>query len=66
MGGVMEATAMTKNAAYHPPTIDEIESALSYISPDMERGEWAKIGMAIKSELGDGGLLQHICRETHQ
>lgn len=33
--------------------INTIESALDYISPDLPRDEWAKIGMAIKSEFPD-------------
>ena len=33
----------------------EIEEALAYISPDISRAEWAKVGMALKSELGDDG-----------
>lgn len=35
---------------------DRIRSALSYIPATMARAEWARIGMAIKSELGDDGF----------
>lgn len=34
-------------------TVDTIASALNAISPDLSRHEWARIGMALKSELGD-------------
>jgi putative DNA primase/helicase len=33
----------------------EIEVALNHISPDLPRDEWARVAMAIKSELGDQG-----------
>jgi phage/plasmid primase-like uncharacterized protein len=36
--------------------MDRIRSALFYLSPDMPRDEWAEIGMALKSGLGEGGL----------
>ena len=36
-------------------TQDKIRDALAYISPDLSRDEWAKVGMAIKDGLnGDG------------
>lgn len=34
----------------------EIQSALQTISPDLPREEWVKVGMAIKSELGEAGF----------
>lgn len=37
------------------PTLHEIESALSFISPNIAREEWARVAMALKSELGDLG-----------
>lgn len=36
--------------------IERIRSALFYLSADMPRDEWAEIAMALKSELGEGGL----------
>lgn len=39
-----------------PPTRDEIRDALSYIPADLPRREWAIVGMALKSELGDAGF----------
>ncbi|CAB3759371.1 DUF927 domain-containing protein [Paraburkholderia solisilvae] len=33
-----------------------IQSALSFIPPDIERDTWVRIAMAIKSELGDDGF----------
>lgn len=38
-------------------TIDTIETALTYISPNKPRAEWARIGMALKHELGDAGFV---------
>ena len=35
----------------------EIELAISHIDANMGRDEWARIGMAIKSELGDAGFV---------
>lgn len=37
-------------------TIDTIEAALSHINPNMPRADWARIGMALKHELGDSGF----------
>lgn len=34
-------------------TVDLVRDALSYIPPDVERDTWARVGMAIKSELSD-------------
>lgn len=39
---------------YPPPTKENICSALSFISPDLERNEWVKIATAIKTECPDG------------
>ncbi|MFC1776348.1 PriCT-2 domain-containing protein, partial [Pseudomonadota bacterium] len=33
----------------------EIKEALTYISPDICRDEWAQVAMALRSELGDDG-----------
>jgi len=41
---------------YSPATLKQVESALKFISPDLDRDEWVKIGMAIKSEFGDEGI----------
>lgn len=38
------------------PTEEEIRSALLHLSADCSRDEWARHGMAIKSELGDAGF----------
>ncbi|MEO5353772.1 MAG: AAA family ATPase [Magnetococcus sp. XQGC-1] len=38
------------------PTLAEIQSALHAINPDCPRHEWAQIGMAVKSELGESGF----------
>lgn len=42
--------------AHSTASAAEIESALDFISPDMDRQSWVTVGMAIQSELGDGGL----------
>ena len=36
--------------------IKDIEIALSRISPDLEYLDWVRIGMSLKTELGDGGF----------
>lgn len=36
-------------------TLDDVDSALRFVSPD-NRDEWVRVGMAIKSEFGDGGF----------
>jgi putative DNA primase/helicase len=36
--------------------IENIRDALSCIPPDLPRDEWARVGMALKSELGDAGF----------
>jgi putative DNA primase/helicase len=35
---------------------DRIRDALSYLDPAMSRDDWVKVGMAIKSELGEEGF----------
>lgn len=37
-------------------TIENVRNALGYISPDLEREEWAKIGMSIKDGLNGEGF----------
>ena len=37
-----------------PP--ETIRAALDCIPPDLPRDEWARIAMALKSELGDAGF----------
>jgi len=39
-----------------PPSLATIQEAISFVSPDCEREQWAKIGMALKSELNGEGL----------
>jgi putative DNA primase/helicase len=39
-----------------PPTLDTIRAALSCIPPDLPRDEWARVGMALKHELGEAGF----------
>ena len=41
---------------YAPTSPADISTALQYISPDMDRDSWVRIGMAIQSELGDAGF----------
>jgi putative DNA primase/helicase len=36
--------------------IQNVRDALSCIPPDLPRDEWARVGMALKSELGDAGF----------
>lgn len=38
------------------PSEDEIRHALTFIDANCARDDWARIGMAIKSELGDAGF----------
>ncbi|MBI5270149.1 MAG: DUF927 domain-containing protein [Burkholderiales bacterium] len=50
---------MTKRAAapsLQPATPELIRSALFAIPPDLERSEWVRVGMAVKSELGSDGF----------
>lgn len=37
-------------------TADHIRAALACIPPDLSRDEWARVAMALKSELGDAGF----------
>jgi putative DNA primase/helicase len=37
-------------------SIDQIRAALDCVPADLPRDEWARIGMALKSELGDAGF----------
>lgn len=37
-------------------SVDTIIDALGFIDPDQDRKSWARIGMAIKSELGESGF----------
>ena len=39
------------------PTIENITSALSFVSPEAARDEWVRVGMAIKDGLGDAAGL---------
>jgi putative DNA primase/helicase len=39
-----------------PPSIDTIRDALSFIPPNLSRDEWARVAMALKSELDDDGF----------
>ena len=39
-----------------PPTSETIRAALECIPPDMPRDEWARVAMALKSELGEAGF----------
>ena len=39
-----------------PATLDTIRAALACIPPDVPRDEWARVGMALKSELGEAGF----------
>lgn len=37
-------------------SLDQVWSALQYVSPDEPRNEWAKMGMALKAEFGQSGF----------
>jgi putative DNA primase/helicase len=39
-----------------PPTPENIRAALSYLSPDVDRAAWVKIGAAVKDGLGHDGF----------
>lgn len=39
-----------------PPTLETIRAALACIPADLPRDEWARVAMALKSELGDAGF----------
>jgi putative DNA primase/helicase len=52
----MKASSLYSTSPQHQPTtVAQIEEALQFISPCMERDEWARVGMAIKSEMGEYG-----------
>lgn len=38
---------------YNDATLDEVAGALNYISPDCNREQWVKIGMALRDYFGD-------------
>lgn len=40
---------------HRPITRELVCEALSFISPDVDRDTWVRVGMAIKAELGDAG-----------
>ena len=37
-------------------SLETIRAALDCIAPDLPRSEWARIAMALKSELGEAGF----------
>ncbi|MBL8376998.1 MAG: DUF927 domain-containing protein [Burkholderiales bacterium] len=39
----------------NPPSLETIRAALDAIPADLVRDEWARVGMALKSELGEAG-----------
>ncbi|MFZ2650461.1 MAG: DUF927 domain-containing protein [Burkholderiaceae bacterium] len=39
-----------------PPTPESIRAALAFIPPDLPRDDWARVAVALKSELGDAGF----------
>jgi len=47
---------VTAAARHDNLTRETIEAALFSIDPDLPRDKWARIGMALKSELGDGAF----------
>lgn len=47
---------MTNPQQYDDLTVDDITTALSYLDPYMPRREWVRVGMAVKSELGQAGF----------
>ena len=51
----------------HPPPTEKenIREALTYLSPDLPREDWAKIGMAIKAALNhDAVSYTHLTLPT--
>ena len=38
-----------------PPTLEELEDALSFVDPNMSRDDWVRVLMGVKNEFGDGG-----------
>lgn len=51
----MTRTAHQRSAAPRVITVDLVRTALGFVPPDIDRETWARVGMAIKSELGDAG-----------
>lgn len=47
---------MNNQNNYADPTIEEIELALTFIDANTDRDEWARVAMAVKSELGESGF----------
>lgn len=56
-------------------TLDDVRNALAFINPDLPRDEWARVGMAIKSQFdefelfdewssGGGNYNKIACRDT--
>jgi hypothetical protein len=41
---------------YRPKDLMEVESALQFISPDICRDEWVRVGMGLKADYGEGVL----------
>jgi P4 family phage/plasmid primase-like protien len=55
----VRAKAHDSTAPVSAPVVstgDKIHDALAYVSPDSGYEEWLRVGMALHSELGDGGL----------
>ncbi|WP_225224123.1 zincin-like metallopeptidase domain-containing protein [Limnohabitans radicicola] len=51
------ATHKANSMQFQPLSADDVRDALSYISPNLARDDWARIGMALKSEFpNDIGL----------
>ena len=38
------------------PSLQDIQDALEFISPDIPRDDWVRVGMGIKNEFGDAGF----------
>lgn len=47
--------AVVPSAAPHMDLARKLESALPYISADIGHDDWVRVGMALKTALGDGG-----------
>jgi Primase C terminal 2 (PriCT-2) len=54
-GGVGAGNAAFGKAAFSGAHYTTVQAALSYIPAD-DRNTWLRMGMAVKSELGDGGF----------
>ncbi len=55
MSSLTEHIASATQLYSQNTNMTEVKEALAYISPDSCRDEWAKVGMALKSEFGDAG-----------